>query len=80
MAIKNDENFITFCNELRAYVQEHHLFPAKHSTALNKIKYIRRKINEGTLEEWKKEMFLEIADMRDLTQHTGGRRKKSVDD
>lgn len=80
MAIKNDENFITFCNELRAYVQEHHLFPAKHSTALNKIKYIRRKINEGTLEEWKKEMFLEIADMRDLTQHTGGRRKKTVDD
>lgn len=80
MAIKNDENFITFCNELRAYVQEHNLFPAKHSTALNKIKYIRRKINEGTLEEWKKEMFLEIADMRDLTQHTGGRRKKTVDD
>lgn len=80
MATKKDEDFIAFCNELRAYVQEYHLFPAKHSTALNKIKYIRRKINEGTLEEWKKEMFLEIADIRDLTQHTGGRRKKTVDD
>lgn len=27
MASKNDENFITFCDELRAYVEEHHLFP-----------------------------------------------------
>lgn len=80
MASKSDENYIAFCNDLRAYVQEHHLFPAKHSTALNKIKYIRRKINEGTLEEWKKKMFLEIAEMRDLTQHTGGRRKKTIEE
>lgn len=42
MASKSDENYIAFCNDLRAYVQEHHLFPAKHSTALNKIKYISR--------------------------------------
>lgn len=27
---KNEENFITFCNELRAYVEEHGLFPPKH--------------------------------------------------
>ena len=80
MASKSDENYIAFCNDLRAYVQELHLFPAKHSTALNKIKYIRRKINEGTLEEWKKKMFLEIAEMRDLTQHTGGRRKKTIEE
>ena len=80
MTSKSDENYIAFCNDLRAYVLEHHLFPAKHSTALNKIKYIRRKINEGTLEEWKKKMFLEISEMRDLTQHTGGRRKKTIDE
>lgn len=80
MSSKKDEKFIAFCDELRVYVQEHHLFPAKHSTALNKIKYIRRKINEGTLEEWKKKMFLEIAEMRDLTQHTGGRRKKTIEE
>lgn len=22
---KNDENFIAFCNELRAYIEQHHL-------------------------------------------------------
>lgn len=26
MASKNDENFIAFCEELRAYVEEHRLF------------------------------------------------------
>lgn len=66
MASKNDQNFIAFCDELRAYVEEHHLFPAKHHRLLNKCKYVRRKINEGTLEDWKREMFEEIAEMRDL--------------
>ena len=41
----------------------------------HKVKYTRKKINEGTLEEWKRVMFEEIAEMRDLTIHTGGRRK-----
>lgn len=31
MANKNDHNFIAFCDELRAYVEEHHLFPDKHT-------------------------------------------------
>lgn len=77
MATKNEENFIAFCDELRAYVEEHRLFPAKHHRLLNKCKYVRRKINEGTLEDWKREMFEEIARMRDLSIHTGGRRKKT---
>ena len=77
MASKNDVNFITFCNELRAYVEEHHLFPDKHTRLSHKIKYIRKKINEGTLEGWKRVMFEEIAEMRDLTLHTGGRKKKT---
>lgn len=46
-----DENFIAFCDELRVYVAEHKLFPAKHHRLLNKCKYVRRKINEGTLED-----------------------------
>lgn len=74
---KNDENFIAFCDELRAYVEEHHLFPDKHTRLSHKVKYTRKKINESTLEDWKKEMFLEIAEMRDLTIHTGGRKPKS---
>lgn len=74
---KNDQNYIAFCDELRAYVEEHHLFPDKHTRLSHKIKYTRKKINEGTLEEWKRVMFEEIAEMRDLTIHTGGRKGKS---
>lgn len=73
----NDQNFIAFCDELRAYVEEHHLFPDKHTRLSHKIKYTRKKINEGTLEEWKRVMFEEIAEMRDLSIHTGGRKKKT---
>lgn len=76
MASKNDENFIAFCDELRAYVEEHHHFPNKHINLLSRVKYTRKKINEGTLEDWKREMFNEIAEMRDMEEHTGGRKKK----
>lgn len=78
MAIKNDENFIAFCNELRAYVEEHHLFPRKHTLLLAKIKYTRKKIKAGTLEEWKRVMFEEIEKSRDLSIHTGGRKRKDI--
>lgn len=71
-----DENFIAFCNELRAYVQEHHHFPNKHTNLLSRVKYTRKKINDGKLEEWKLMMFTEIAEMRDMEEHTGGQRKK----
>lgn len=67
MATKNDEKFIAFCNDLRAYVEEHHLFPDKHTQLSHKVKYTRKKINEGTLEEWKRVMFEEVAGMRDLS-------------
>ena len=76
MASKNDENFIAFCDELRAYVEEHRLFPQKHSILSHKIKYTRKKIKAGTLEDWKRVMFEEIEKSRDLTIHTGGRKKK----
>ena len=73
---KTDQNFIAFCDELRAYVLENRHFPNKHTWLLNKIKFIRRKINQGTLEEWKLKMFLDIAGMRDMDGYTGGRKKK----
>lgn len=75
MASKNDENFIAFCNELRAYVEECRHFPNKHTNLLSRVKYTRKKINEGTLEDWELKMFNEIAEMRDMEEHTGGRRK-----
>lgn len=77
MASKNDENFIAFCDELRTYVEERHMFPDKHTRISHNIKYTRKKINEGTQEEWKREMFEEIAEIRDLTIHTGGRKRKT---
>lgn len=49
MASKNDQNFITFCDELWAYVEEHHHFPNKHTNLLSRVKYTRKKINEGML-------------------------------
>ena len=73
MAARNNQNFIAFCNELRAYVQEHHLFPDKHTRLSHKIKYTRKKIKAGTLEDWKRVMFEEIAEMRDLSIQTGGK-------
>ena len=63
MSGKNDQNFIAFCGELRAYVLEKRHFPNKHTRLLNKIKFVRRKINQGTLEEWKLKMFLDIEGM-----------------
>lgn len=71
----NEERWNTFIENLRTYVGEHHHFPNKHTSMLNAIKYTRKKINDGTLEKWKKEMFEEIANSRDLSIHTGGRKK-----
>lgn len=72
---KNDEKFIALCNDLRACVEEHGLFPPKHTNMLSRIKYVRKKIKAGTLEDWKREMFEEIEQTRDLTIHTGERRR-----
>lgn len=74
---KNNQDFIAFCEELRVYVKEHHLFPDKHTRLRHKVKYTRKKIKEGTHEEWKRVKFEEIAEMRDLSIHTGGRKKKN---
>lgn len=50
-------------------------FHQRHTNLLSRVKYTRKKINEGTLEEWKRVMFEEIASKRDLSIHTGGRKK-----
>lgn len=76
MSGKNEQNFIAFCDELRAYVLKKRHFPNKHTCLLNKIKFVHRMISQGTLEEWKLRMFLDIAGMRDMDGHTEGRKKK----
>lgn len=43
MAEINDNKFIASCEELRAWVEEHHHFPGdKHCTLYHKIKYTRK--------------------------------------
>lgn len=76
---KNDDSLLTICEELWTYVQEHLLFPEQCTNLLSHVKYTRKKINEGTLEEWKRVMFEEIAEMRDLSIHTEGRKCKTTD-
>lgn len=51
----HSESWNAFIDELRTCVREHHHFPNKHTNLLSKVKYVRKKINDGTLEEWKKE-------------------------
>ena len=51
MAGKNDRNFIAFCNELRIYMSENQHLPNNYTRLLNKIKFVRRKISRGALEE-----------------------------
>lgn len=48
----HEESWNAFIEELRAYVLEHHHFPNKHTNLLSRVKYTRKKINDGTLEEW----------------------------
>lgn len=74
----NEERWNEFIQELRAYVEEHHLFPDKHCRLSRKIKYTRKKIKAGTLEDWKREMFEKIEKSRDLTIHTGGGCPKTI--
>lgn len=75
LIMTNEERWVVFIDELRAYVEEYHHFPNKHTSMLNAIKYTRKKIREGTLEERKVEQFREIEGMRWMEEHTGGRRK-----
>ena len=37
----------TFIDELRTYVLEHHHFPNKHTRLLSRVKYTRKKKNDG---------------------------------
>lgn len=73
----NEERWGAFINELRAYIEEHHLCPPKHCTLYNDQKYYRRKMKEGKLDAEKAEELDRVLGMRDLSLHTGGRKKKS---
>ena len=71
----NDERWSKFITELRAYVLEHHLGPSKHTDLYNQTRYFRRKMNDGILDKDKAKVLESVLSMRDLSIHTGGRRK-----
>lgn len=51
----NGERWDAFINELRAYIEEHHLGPSKHTTLYNQSRYFKRKLKEGKLDAEKAE-------------------------
>lgn len=67
---KNDINFIDLCDEIRAYVEEHHYFLVHHTTLNNKNRCVRKNIGEV-----KQQIFTEISEMGTMDEHTGGRSK-----
>lgn len=76
--MKNEERWDAFINELRVYIEEHHHLPDKHKVEhrglLNQVKYVRKKIKEGKLDEERREQFEALLSLRSC-EHTGGRKK-----
>ena len=73
----NEERWNAFIVELRNYIDEHHLGPSKHTTLSNKVRYFKRKLKGGTLDEEKATELESVLSMRDLSIHTGGRKRRS---
>ena len=71
----NEDRWAMFIAELKAYIEEYHLGPSKHTTLYNQCRYLKRKMKDGTLDEDKAEELERVLSMRDLSIHTGGRRK-----
>lgn len=73
----NEERWDKFISELRAYINEYHLGPSKHTSLRNQLVYFRRKMKEGTLDSEKAMQLESVLGLRDLSLHTGGRKPKS---
>lgn len=78
----NDERWDVFIRELRAYIEELHLGPSKHTSLYNQCRYFRRSFNKAqdplSIEmAMRKQQLEEVLALRDLSIHTGGRRKAS---
>lgn len=80
--LSNQERWELFINELNAYIEEHHLGPSKHTTLYNQCWYFKRSFDKAQeplspkMAERKRQLD-EVLSMRDLSIHTGGRRKLS---
>lgn len=75
--MKNDERWLANYEALKAHVAETGHFCDKHNRLNNWARYQRKCIKAGTLEDWKRQLFEELAASRS-NEHTGGRRKKET--
>ncbi len=73
--MKNEEKWLANYEALKAHVLKTGHFPNKHDKRLNWARYQRKCIKAGTLEDWKRELFEELAASRS-NSHTGGRKKR----
>lgn len=71
----NEERWNCFITELRAYVEEHHLEPSRHTNLYNRCRYFRKKMKARSLDADKARELDEVLSLRDLSLHTGGRKK-----
>lgn len=74
MATKNEENWLSNYEAIKAHVAETGHFCDKHSRLNNWARYQRKCIKAGTLEDWKRVLFEELAASRS-NEHTGGRKR-----
>lgn len=74
----NEERWNNFILEIRSYIEEHHLGPTKHTSLYNQYRYFKRKLKEGALEAEKAKELEDVLGMRDLSIHTGGRKKRET--
>lgn len=78
MSSKNDSNWYQNYEALKTYIIERGHLPDKHvvenRALLSWVKYQRKKIKEGTLDDEKQELSETLLAARS-TEHTGGRRK-----
>ena len=81
MAGKTDSNWYRNYEALKVYILQRGNLPDKHvvenRALLSWVKYQRKKIKEGRLDEEKREMFESLLATRS-NEHTGGRRKKTI--
>ena len=79
--MSNEEKWLANYEALKAYIDEHHHLPDKHKVEdrgkLSWWKYQMKKKKAGTLTEEQIRLLDEVAGMRS-TEHTGGRKKKSL--
>lgn len=79
MATKNEEKWLANYETLKPHVLETGHFPNKHNKRLNWAKFQMKKIKVRTIEPERQRLYEELMAMRS-GEHTGGRRKKEINE